>query len=682
MVGGDVKGLFRLIARLHLTLTAIGVVVGAVGVLESPVLAATPPANWTASVDRADARPGEIVNVRLRAEMQPTWHLYSMTTPPRGPKKLRLSFVPSDRASVEGKAFQPRPETKFDAVFGIDTEIYEGIAEFVIPVRIAANAAAGKLELTGKAEFMVCDPKTCVPGNTPWQTTVDVASGAARPEFSAVVPPTGLMAGAEVETKAATAATSQPAVANPSSGPSAPVVLGGEQDVKRARDNGLASFLALAITVGFASLLTPCVFPMIPITVSYFTKTSAETKGKGIAQAGVYALAIIATFTLLGVVVAVAFGATGIARFAANPWVNILLAAIFIGLALNLFGFFEILVPQSVLTRLTVMSDRGGFIGTILMGFTFTLTSFTCTMPFVGTLLVTTSQGDWLWPLVGMLGYSTAFALPFFLLALFPQAVSAMPRAGGWMISVKVVMGFLELAAALKFISNVDLVWGYQKITRELFLSIWIAIAFVTAFYLLGKIRLPHERPVETIGVGRMLLSTTFLAIAFFLFTGLLGTPLGELDAFLPPISANAQGSASATRGGSRELAWEADYDKALVRAREEGKPIFIDFTGFACTNCRWMEKNVFPVPEVRSELEKFVRVQLYTDGQGEEYDRNRIFQETRFNTVALPLYVLIDPASEREAARFEGLTRDPAEFAQFLKAGQGTTVASNSDRP
>jgi thiol:disulfide interchange protein len=660
-------------ARACLSLLALSCV--------SLAAAATTPTNWNATADRTEVHPGEVVVVRVKASIEPTWHIYSMTTPPGGPKPTQFTVAGGGSVAPEGKALQPKPTTKFDSTFEIDTEIYEGTAEFLVPVRVAPDAQAGPLEIAGSVSFYVCDPKQCIPGTAPWATTVSIVAGPARSEFAGVTVPSGFVSGTDIATKASSAVVSNPPGAN-SPGPSTgPTVLGGEQDVKRARTEGLFSFLLLAVTVGFASLLTPCVFPMIPITVSYFTKTSAQTKGRGIAQAGIYALAIIATFTILGVVVALVFGATGVARFAANPWVNILLAAIFIGLALNLFGFFEIIVPQSILTKLTTMSDRGGFFGTVLMGFTFTLTSFTCTMPFVGTLLVTTSQGDWLWPLIGMLGYSTAFALPFFLLALFPQVLSAMPRAGGWMISVKVVMGFLELAAAVKFISNVDLVWGYQKITRELFLSIWIALAFVTAFYLLGKIRLPHERPIEFVGVSRMLFSTMFLAIAFYLFTGLLGTPLGELDAFLPPISAAQQAGTGVARGATQELNWEGDYDKALTRAKQENRPIFIDFTGYACTNCRWMEKNVFPVPEVRTELEKFIRVQLYTDGQGETYDRNREFQESRFNTIALPLYVMLDPATERETGRFEGLTRNPSEFAEFLKAGQSTSVAANLER-
>jgi thiol:disulfide interchange protein DsbD len=271
-----------------------------------------------------------------------------------------------------------------------------------------------------------------------------------------------------------------------------------------------------------------------------------------------------------------------------------------------------------------------------------------------------------------MLGYSTAFAIPFFFLALFPQLLAGLPKAGGWMVSLKVVMGFLELAAAVKFVSNVDLVWGTQKLTREAFLSIWVAIAVVTAIYLLGKVRLPHERPVEAVGVVRMLFGTAFLAIAFYLFTGLQGMSLGELEAFLPPISsAPAQGSARGGSGG--ELEWGRDYDTAIAEARKTGRPLFIDFTGYACTNCRWMEKNIFVVPQVRAALGRFERVQLYTDGQGAEYDRNRDLQETRFKTVALPLYVIVDPTSEREIARVEGLTRDAAEFTRFLERSLAT---------
>ena len=240
-------------------------------------------------------------------------------------------------------------------------------------------------------------------------------------------------------------------------------------------------FIWLALTLGALSLLTPCVFPMIPITVSYFTNHSAGDRGKALRLASVYSLGIIATFTLLGMLLAIFVGAAGINLFAANPWINLLITAIFLLFAFNLFGAYEITIPTGVLTKLDRFTrskegEGGGVVGALLMGLTFTLTSFTCTSPFVGTILVSASQGNWKMPLLGMLAFSTVFALPFFVLALVPQLVSRLPRAGGWMNSVKVTMGFLEVAAAMKFLSNVDLIWKWGIFTRTAVLAIWIAI--------------------------------------------------------------------------------------------------------------------------------------------------------------------------------------------------------------
>lgn len=640
-----------------------------IALLAGGVPAAEQQVSWSATADRTDVRAGETVLVTVTARLAEGWHLYSTTTPPNGPKPTRFALDEGGPAAPAGVVYQPKPESKFDENFGMQTEQYGGTVAFALPVRIAENAA-GPTRLAGSISYMVCDPSRCVPGSATFEVMLDVADGPARSEFASVRAPAGLLAGPELVVAPPKAPKAQATGAQPAPAASEPVR-------SAPADDGLFAYVLLAIAAGFASLLTPCVFPMIPITVSYFTKNSGQSRARGVADAAVYAVAIIATFTVLGILVAAVFGATGVQQFAANPWVNILLAVIFVVLALNLFGFFEIVVPGSVLTSLDRLSGRGGMLGTVLMAFTFTLTSFTCTMPFISTVLVSSSQGEWLRPLVGMLGYASAFALPFFLLALFPQALLAMPKAGGWMISIKVVMGFLELAAAMKFISNVDLVLGFQQITRELFLSVWVAIAFVTAMYLLGKVRLPHERAVEAIGAVRMLASTLFLALGFYLFTGLYGGRLGELEAFLPPISSmQGSGAIGGATTASGELEWLTDYDKALAESKATGKPIMIDFTGYACTNCRWMEKNVFPTPEVRRELERFVRVQLFTDGQGEEYDRNREMQEARFGTVALPLYVVLDGRTERELARHEGLTRDPSEFASFLRDATGTSVA------
>ncbi|MGA1198164.1 MAG: protein-disulfide reductase DsbD family protein, partial [Candidatus Latescibacterota bacterium] len=423
--------------------------------------------------------------------------------------------------------------------------------------------------------------------------------------------------------------------------------------------------------MGLLALLTPCVFPMIPITVSFFTKQESQSRGESIAKSLAYCGGIIFTFTGLGLILAMTLGASGAAQFAANPWVNILITIIFVAFALALFGLFEIQLPYGLLNKLNQV--QGGSYGAILlMGFTFSLTSFTCTAPFVGTLLVLTSQGTWMWPVLGMLAFSAAFALPFFFLSLFPQALAALPQSGGWLNSVKVVMGFLELAAALKFLSNVDLVWQWGIISREVFIAIWIVLFALCGIYLLGKIRLPHDSPLETVGPLRLLASAGVLSFSLYMMTGLFGAPLGELDAFFPPYG--SYGEIAKIRSGEPELTWHDDYEAALLEAKATGKPIFIDFTGFACTNCRWMEANIFPEPEVHNLLKQYVRVQLYTDGREAVHQHNREFQESQFGTVALPLYVVISPEGETLAS-FPGMTRDKGVFVKFLEKGFGTQM-------
>src|SRR5262249_7797934 len=293
---------------------------------------------------------------------------------------------------------------------------------------------------------------------------------------------------------------------------------------------------------------------------------------------------------------------------------------------------------------------------------TFTLTSFTCTTAFVGTVLIYATRGEWFWAVVGMAAFATAFALPFFLFALFPRWLSSLPKSRGWLNSVKVVMGFLEIAAAFKFLSNVDLVWGWNTVSRNLVLAAWIAIALVAAIYLLGKIQLPHDTLVERLSVMRMLFATFFFAVSFYLLAGLFGAPLGELDAWLPPAS-----DVAAARN-----VWIESYDAALKKARAENKPVFLNFTGVTCTNCRWMEKNMFPDPLVKKELDRFGLAELFTDRETAEYkagDEKNAEHQTKFGTAALPLYVIISP-DEKPLAIFPSLTRDKQEFIGFLQKG------------
>jgi thiol:disulfide interchange protein len=379
-------------------------------------------------------------------------------------------------------------------------------------------------------------------------------------------------------------------------------------------------------------------------------------------------------------VLALVFGAGGVNQLAANPWVNLLITAIFLGFALSLFGAYFIQVPTGLIGKLDSLAHRPGtsdFIGTLLMGLTFTLTSFTCTSPFVGTLLVTAAGGSWQWPLIGMLAFSTVFALPFFVLALAPQLMAQLPRSGGWLNSVKVVMGFLEIAAAMKFLSNADLIWHWGIFSREVVLAIWVAIGILSVLYLLGKFQMPHDSPVASVTALRVLAAILFLSISIWLGTGLFGRPLGEIESFLPPPSDIETNGATAARSREpAEMSWILnDYPTALAQAKLQNKPIFIDFTGYTCTNCRWMEANMFSRPEVRKELNNFVRVRLYTDGSGAIYEQQQEMERQRFDTVALPFYTVLS-SSGAVVSTFPGLTRNPDEFLKFLRS-RATVSAS-----
>ncbi len=428
-----------------------------------------------------------------------------------------------------------------------------------------------------------------------------------------------------------------------------------------------AAFFWLAASTGLLSLLTPCVFPMVPVTIAYFSDPD-QNGGRSVRRATLFALGIVATFTVLGLVLAAIFGAAGLNRFAADPWVNLLLAALFLAFAANLFGWLEIGIPW----RITSAADRvargaapGSSFGAVIMGATFTLTSVTCTAPFVGTLLVLASQGSWTMPIAGMLVYSASFALPFFLLAAAPGLVSHLPRAGQWMRTLRVLIGLLEAAAAIKFVSNADLVLGWGVFTRAVVLLGWSVLAVAGAIYLArnirGKIRRRELPLIQLVPIAGALL------LAGWLGSGLRGRPLPQVDAFLPPGVPTALASSS----GEAPVWLLNDYPSAQAAARASGKLIFLDFTGYTCTNCRWMEANIFSRPDVNAELGQFVLSRLYTDGDGEIYERQQAFQEKTFETVALPLYAVVD-AEGRVRATFSGLTRKPADFMRFLRRARG----------
>lgn len=410
---------------------------------------------------------------------------------------------------------------------------------------------------------------------------------------------------------------------------------------------------------------------MVPVTVAYFGSSPTE-RSHAMRHASFFALGIIAAYTVLGLALAAAVGAAGLNRFAADPRVNLSLGFLFLLFAGNLFGWFELRLPWRILNAADHAAARRarGSGGAFLIGATFTLTSLTCTAPVVGTLLVLAATGSWTTPLLGMLAYSIAFALPFFLLALVPHAVQRLPRAGEWMHTIRVIIGMLELAAAVKFASNADLVLGWHILTRPVVLVCWSALAFAAAVFLGSRLVKQGERRSSFL---RPLAAAGALGLCAWLALGAAGRSLPGVEAFLPP---PAQ-AAYSTDGGVANDWMLNDYDRALAAARTSNKLVFVDFTGYTCTNCRWMEANIFSRPDVAGSLSKFVLSRLYTDGEGEIYERQQAFQEKNFGTVALPLYAIVD-GNGKTVDTFSGLTRNPEEFISFLERARARRIASN----
>jgi len=628
------------------------------GLGTAPALAAPPSkVTWKAYLSPPDARAGEGAQVVVEAVIEAPWHIYSATPQVGGgPLSTTLELGLGKALKAAGKVVQPPPHLIFDEGFKKEIEEYPGAVAFGIPVTLAAGVT-GKQSVVVKTRHQACQDGMCLP---PISADVPVAftvsAGSPRPDRLKAVTSVPKQPAGYVPPEPKAVAT--PDAGSPPAG-TAPSSIG--TTIDDAKNRGLLPFLWLSITMGFLALLTPCVFPMVPITVSFFAKQQETSPGSGIKSAVAYCLGIIGTFTALGVLMSLLFGAGSIAKFATHPIVNLALATLFIVMAVNLFGGFEIVLPSWLVERSQSGTRKAGLAGPLLMGLTFTLTSFTCTVAFVGTLLAATTQGNFVWPIVGMLGFSTAFASPFFLLALFPGWLAKLPKSGGWLVTVKAFMGFLELAAALKFLSNADLVWNLGLLSRPVFLAICFAIMVTAGVYMFGWLRLPHDSGGR-IGPFRIAFGIASIVAGVLCLGGINGRSLGGFVAYLPP----AEYGPAAARTAHGEITWLQDYDEALRQARAEGKPIFIDFTGVTCTNCRLMEEQVFKKPEVVDELKKFVTVQLYTDKDTDQSRRYQAMQLEEFGQITLPLYVVQTPDKEKLGERsFD--TSVPG-FVEFLK--------------
>jgi len=610
---------------------------------------------------------GDTVTVTVRMHLAAGWYTYGLKAQLNdegiGPEPLQLSLSPSSLWQPAGTIRAPQPQRKYDEGFSMEVEYYTGSATFHIPARLRASEP-GRYTGYVTIVYQVCDSTRCLPPEEvrlPVRVVVIASSG-------------------EKALEAVSSATTEPSV------PATPPTFTGRNvqnprptTMNMATPEDIWPLLGIAAGAAAFALLTPCVFPMIPITVSFFTKQAERNRRRVLRNALLYALGIMTTFVGLGFLLSLLFGATGIQEFATNPWVNLLIAALFIAFALNLFGAYELILPAKLLNYLHRISEQQSITGVLLMGLTFSLSSFTCTVPFVGTALVAIASGKWFYPLIGMTVFAAVFAAPFFLLSLFPAALTALPRAGTWMNNLKVVMGLLELAAAVKFLSNADLVWGWGILSRELFLASWVFCGALITLYVLGLFRLPHDTPVEHVGPVRILVAVAFGTLTLWLATGLWDKPLGELDAYLPPrdyYELLDKGNAVArSEVSSASLTWYESLEPAFAEARRLHKLIFIDFTGFTCTNCRWMETNMFSKPQVQQLLAQMVRARLFTDRRTEPYLSHKRFQQEHFGTVELPFYAILRPDTTVIATA--GFTRDMDTFVSFLRNALSTSSAS-----
>ena len=576
------------------------------------------PAQFTVNID--DVNQGEVAIIDVNAELDFTWRIYAVYDVPEGPSSTKF-IIESDIVNKSGRVIEPEPIEKFDEGFGNITKYHEGTPQFSIPLELKDDLPNGTYNVDVIIDYQVCNNSLCYPPNQITKTaTFDIKSGPIRSDF--------VFENFDFD----------------------------KDSILAIADNNISSFLVLAMSMGFLALLTPCVFPMIPITISFFMHRSENTNSSPVKSATVYMLGIVLTFTFLGMMLAILLGASGANQLAANPIVNLFIAFLFIYFAMSLFGFYEIEIPES-LRRLSLQKENSeGYVGILFMALTFTLTSFTCTVQFMGLILVAASQGEWFWPIIGMLIFSLAFASPFFFLALFPHYLTKLPQSGGWLNSVKVVMGFLELAAAFKFISNTDLVWNWNIFTYEVVLYLWALIMLLTGLYIFGLIKFKNDSPV-TFSIQRSLFALAFIFFGTYLAAGNHGYDInGNIKSYLPP------------KKYQSNLVWNNNLDDAFIIAAEQNKNIFIDFTGVTCTNCRWMETNIFSINSVEELMSEYVLVSLYTDA-GEGYLEKREYQINRFETAALPYYVILD-SNDKVLSEFPGLTRNVEEFKNFLKTG------------
>jgi len=628
------------------------------------------PVKWSTSVEKISETSYKLIS---KAIIDSGWHVYSQKVPEEelGPIPTTFTYEDDNGAvKIIGNTSEEEGHTVNDPVFGMVIKYFENAAEFEQLIEVSGDVNT----VRGMVEFMVCDDERCL----------------APAEIDLVFN----LSGKSLDVNASEAV-------------SAFNDIGSDEDSDSNSNRGLWGIFFIAFISGFAALLTPCVFPMIPMTVSFFTKQS-KNKAAGIKNAIIYGICIIVIYVLLGSAVTGIFGADALNALATNVWFNIIFFLLLVVFAVSFLGAFEIMLPNSWANKVDSQADRGGLIGIFFMALALAIVSFSCTGPIVGTLLVEAASKGGLAPIIGMLGFSLAIALPFALFAAFPGWLNSLPKSGGWLNTVKVVLGFLELALAFKFLSQADLVLDLHILEREVFLAIWIAIFGALAFYLFGKIQLPHDSPITHISVGRLSLGLVVMSFTIYMIPGLWGAPLNLISAFPPPqhYSESPYGVGFSRMSGGvmtnhddlpegahlmapHDILAFNDYYKGLAYAKKVNKPVMIDFTGKACVNCRKMEQNVWVKDKVLNILKgDVVLISLYVDDKRKLAESEIVdsklrpgkklkyigqkwseLQTIKYKTNSQPYYVLMDH-NEENLIRPIAYTPDVDEFHAWLEKG------------
>lgn len=658
------------------------------------------PVKW--SFDQKPSGANEIELI-FKASIDPGWHLYSINLPEGGPIKTAFTFqLDSSAVKLSGGIIaKSAPIKEHDKIFNMDLEYFAREAVFSQKIKVKAGQAA---IVRGTIEYQTCNDETCILNDADFSFNINNKAEAAV---------------SNIDNKAEDAASNTPKKSEVAASAPAPVLKADVPTDSAVGKHGLWWFLIFSFVAGLAAILTPCVFPMIPMTVSFFMNSN-KSRLQAKIQAFAYGGSIILIYTFIGTIVALTLGAD-FANWLSTYWLpNVLFFIIFVVFSFSFFGAFEIILPSSWINKSDSKADQGGIGGAFFMAFTLVLVSFSCTGPIVGAILVESAGGMVLKPIVGMLGFSLAFALPFTLFAIFPQWLTNLPKSGGWLNSVKVVLGFIELALGLKFLSVADQTYHWRILDRDVYIAFWIVIFTMMGFYLLGKMKFAHDSETKHISVPRLMLALMTFTFVVYLIPGMFGAPLKAISGYLPPMTSHdfnlhriirdevkmateTQGTNNIVVPGSSKcekpkyadflelphgLSGYFDFNQGLACAKVSNKPVFIDFTGHGCVNCREMEANVWSDPRVLERLKNdFIIIALYVDDKTtlpeNEWVTSTIdhkvkkslgkkfadFQIARFGVNAQPYYVLLDH-DQSLLARPTARDLNPDHFIDFLDKG------------